>query len=123
MHVSVLPLAIVLILGQAIAAHADSAMERVAFQFTGPCTAQQRQLLSSLSAMDGIRSVDVTSIPDHALVDIDGRLISADDLASMVRRLMNETTCRAEPMESCISAMPLGHRAEASTDNGHHRSR
>ncbi len=84
-------------------AKAAQKLERVAFQFSGTCSNGQRQLLSALSMVDGVRSVDLSSVPDHALIDIDGQFLSSHDLANIVRQAMRETDCRAEPMESCVS--------------------
>lgn len=124
MQVSAWPIATVLLLGLTATAQAEPRLERIAFQFTGACTAQQRQLLFSLSTVEGVRSVDLTSVPDHALVDIDRRVLNTHDLTPIVRRMMSETSCRTEPMESCISATPLSHRADQSpSDRGRDRSR
>lgn len=106
------PMAPVLLLALATTAFADPTLERAAFQLSGACTAEHRQLLSSLSTMAGVRSIDFTSVPNHLLVDIDRQRLSVQDLAPIVRRLMTESDCHAEPMESCISATPLNHQAD-----------
>ena len=98
-----------------LTASAASPLIRVAFQVTGPsCMAQQGQLLSSLSKVEGIRSVDLSSVPGHALVDIDVRILSIHDLTPIIRQLLNSSECLADPMESCISATPLSRTADAS---------
>jgi hypothetical protein len=108
-----------LVLALATSAVAESTLERAAFQLSGACTADHRERLSSLSTMAGVQSIDFTSVPNHLLIDIDRQQLSAQDLAPIVRRLMAESECRVEPMESCISATPLSHHPNTvqSTDS------
>lgn len=84
---------------------AHSLFERVALQLNGPaCHGQHADIHSALSAVPGVRSVDLSSVPDHALVDIDRRVLSAHDLYAIATRVMPSPACRVEPMQSCISA-------------------
>jgi hypothetical protein len=105
--------AVAIILGFALAAaaHAEPKLERVAFQLTGGCATAQEPLRSALSLAEGVRRADLTLVPGHLVVDIDGALLSAHELTTMVARIMADTGCRAEPMESCITAAPMSRHA------------
>lgn len=94
-------------------------LQRIAIQLSGPsCASQHANISSALSALPGVRAVDLTSVPDHALVDIDSGSLSAQDLAETVRRLqVSKEACRVEPMQSCISAGPLGDSDRQATDH------
>ncbi|BFU93540.1 MAG: exported protein of unknown function [Nitrospira sp.] len=84
---------------------AHSSFERVALQLNGPsCHGQHANLHSALSAVPGVRSVDLSSVPDHALVDIDTRVLSLHHLLTIVAQALIRSECQAEPMQSCISA-------------------
>lgn len=108
-------MATVLTLGLAATVYAEPKPERIAFQLTGDaCAAQHQRLISSLAAVEGIRSVDLTSVPEHVLVDIDARILSAHHLTAIVRQLLASAECLANPMESCISATALSRTADAS---------
>lgn len=108
-------LAVVLTVSLAAAASAESTRVRVALQLTGEsCAAQHQRLVTSLSAMNGIRFVDLSSVPGHVLVDIDARILSAHDLTPIVQQLLTPAECLAAPMESCISATALSRTADAS---------
>ena len=95
---------------------AASSVERIALQLSGPlCAAQHAGILSVLSPLPGVRTVDLSSVPDHALVDIDREVLSAQNVVEIVRRLWHdEAACLVESMQSCISADPLGHVGVAS---------
>lgn len=115
MQWSIPSLAVVLTVSLAAAASAESTRVRVALQLTGEsCAAQHQRLVTSLSAMNGIRSVDLSSVPGHVLVDIDARILSAHDLTPIVQQLLTPAECLAAPMESCISATALSRTADAS---------
>lgn len=86
-------------------AFAHSSLERIALLLDGPaCQGQRASIHSALSAVPGVRSVDLSSVPDHALVDIDTGALSAHDLSTLVTRTIGSSACRVEPMQSCISA-------------------
>lgn len=86
-------------------------VERIALQLNGPlCVSQHTSFLAVLSSLPGVRAVDLSSVPGHALVDIDTAALSTQNLIETVRRLWHHPDeCLVEPMESCISAGPLSH--------------
>ena len=92
-------------------AAAGAPIERLALQLKGSlCRSQHANILSALSPIPGVQAIDLSSVPGHALVDIDTDILSPQNLVETVRRLWhNEDTCLVEPMESCISASPLSH--------------
>ena len=92
-------------------AAAASPVERIALQLNGPlCVSQHTSILSVLSSLPGVRAVDLSSVPGHALVDIDTAAFSDQNLIETIRRLWHhQDACLVEPMESCISASPLSH--------------
>jgi hypothetical protein len=91
-------------------ASAASPVERIALQLNGPlCVAQHAHIISILSPLPGVRAVDLSSVPGHALVDLDTEVLSPQNLVETVLRLwQHEDACLVEPMQSCISAGPLG---------------
>ena len=107
--------ALVLLTSMALSAlspvSAASSFERIALQLNGPlCSSHQATIQLVLSPLSGVRAVDLSSVPGHALVDIDTDVLSAQDLIVTVRNLWhNENACLVEPMQSCISAGPLSH--------------
>ena len=90
---------------------AASSPERIALQLKGSlCRSQHANILSTLSPLPGVRAIDLSSVPGHALVDIETDVLPAQHLVETVRRLWhNEDACLIEPMQSCISAGPLSH--------------
>jgi hypothetical protein len=102
---------LVSLLCQLLPASAASSLERVALQFNGsPCGAQYPHIVSALFALSGVRAVDLSTVPDHALVDIDRASLSAQNLVETVRGLWhNQDACHVEAIQSCISAGPLAH--------------
>jgi copper chaperone CopZ len=91
-------------------------VERVTFQLNGPrCKVQHANILSALSPLPGVQAVDLSSVPGHALIDIDTETLSAQNLVEKVRKLWrDEASCLVEPMQSCISADPFGHIGRSS---------
>ncbi|MFO0706655.1 MAG: hypothetical protein U0412_07345 [Nitrospira sp.] len=106
MHRPIRSIALLLpLLALAATVQASPKLERIAIQLTGAaCTTHRSLIHDTLIAVTGVRAIDLTSIPDHALVDIDPILIQAHDLPSIIERVVGQSECRAEPMESCISA-------------------
>lgn len=105
--------ATLLLLGCASVTWAGPRLERVAFRLTGPsCAAQYPALSASLSAVEGVRHTDFTLVPEHLIVDIDTGMRTSPDLTALIMRILQQTGCRAEPMESCITATPLAHHAD-----------
>jgi hypothetical protein len=94
-------------------------VERIALQLHGPrCNAQQTNILSVLSPLPGVRGVDLSSVPGHALIDLDTGDLSPQNLIETVRELWHDdAACLVEPMQSCISAGPLTHSGRPSADH------
>ncbi|HEX8749602.1 MAG TPA: hypothetical protein VF732_00695 [Nitrospira sp.] len=89
---------------------ASSPVERIALQFKGRCNAQQRDIRALPSTLPGVLAIDLSSVPGHALIDIDTGMLSPQDVVEAVRRLkQDDDACLVEPMQSCISANPFGH--------------
>ncbi|HEY6085073.1 MAG TPA: hypothetical protein VIU63_06730, partial [Nitrospira sp.] len=87
---------------------AATSLERHAFQLTGAsCISQQTAIITTLLAIPGIHAVDFSSVPDHALVDIDADQPNGRQLLSVVIQAMNSRACQAEIMRSCVSTMSL----------------
>ncbi|MBA5867229.1 MAG: hypothetical protein GDA67_11110 [Nitrospira sp. CR1.3] len=92
--------------GRSSHASAATPLQRIALQFDGAaCDAQHASISSALSTVPGVRAIDLSSVPNHALIDIDSRALSEHDLLSIVTQAMASSACRVEPMASCISAM------------------
>lgn len=100
-----------LLLSSHTVAGADTAAShRVALQLTGPaCQDHHAKIAAALSSAQGVHAVDLTLIPNHALVDIDARRLNADALVSLVGQAVSPNDCRPEPMESCVT--PGGSRS------------
>jgi len=98
---------------------AAPSVERVTFQLNGPrCNVQHAKIISTLSPLPGVRAVDLSSVPGHALIDIDTETISGQNLIENVRKLWrDEASCLVEPMQSCISANPFDHIGRSSTSH------
>src|SRR5215467_7320541 len=94
-------------------------VERVTFQLNGPrCNVQHANIISALSPLLGVQAVDLSSVPGHALIDIDTEILSGQNLIENVRKLWrDEASCLVEPMQSCISADPFGHIGRSSTSH------
>jgi copper chaperone CopZ len=64
-----------------------------------------RQAVEKIS---GVNAVYATSVPGYLLIDVVVGMVTAEELTAAVNRVQGvEGTCRAEPMQSCIS--PGGH--------------
>ena len=92
-------------------ARAAASLERVVLQFNGPlCSAQHASIVSALLPLPGVGAVDLSTVPGHALIDIDSQLLTAQHVLETVRRARpNQEACRVEAMQSCITAGPLRH--------------
>lgn len=100
---------ILLATGAAEVLAADTAHDRVALFLSGnECPAQRRAIAEILSHSPGVKGVDMTAIPDHALVDIVVGATTGEALSEIVRTQLTTTSdCRVEVMKSCISAGPV----------------
>jgi hypothetical protein len=83
-----------------------SALERAALSLTGwDCQRSQPAIIESLERLEGVAKVEGNVIPDHLLVDHDGRRRTGDELADFINGLLRlQGRCRAAFMKSCISA-------------------
>lgn len=88
---------------------ADRTNDRVALFISGSeCPAQRRAIAEILSHSPGVKGVDMTAVPDHALVDIVVGTTTGETLSELVRTQLPATSdCRVEVMQSCISAGPV----------------
>lgn len=88
---------------------AGTAHDRVALFFSGTeCPGQRRAIAEILSHSPGVKGVDMTAVPDHALVDIVVGATTGEALSELVRTQLSATSnCRVEVMKSCISAGPV----------------
>lgn len=105
-----LMLAMTLTLGLAVfqpvgASHA--AMERVPVALTGPgCDTHENELSRALLTLQGVNAAHFHRIADHVLVDITVGLITPEGLVHHLNTAATSWQCRAEIMQSCITAAP-----------------
>jgi hypothetical protein len=105
-----LMLAIALTVGLAVfqpsgASHA--AMERVPVALTGPgCSTHENELSRALLTLQGVNAAHFHRIADHVLVDITVGTIVPEELVRHLNTAATSWQCRAEIMESCITAAP-----------------
>jgi len=105
-----LMLAMTLTLGLAVfqpvgASHA--AMERVPVALTGPgCETHENELSRALLALQGVNAAHFHRIADHVLVDITVGMITPEELVHNLNTAATSWQCRAEIMQSCITAAP-----------------
>jgi hypothetical protein len=103
-------LAIALAVGLAVfqpvgASHA--AMERVPVALTGPgCDTHEDELSRALLTLQGVNAAHFHRIPDHVLVDITVGMITPEELVHRLNTATTSWQCRAEIMQSCITAAP-----------------
>jgi len=108
-----LMLAIALAMGLAVfqpvgASHA--AMERVPVALTGPdCETHENELSRALLTLQGVNAAHFHRIPDHVLVDITVGMIVPEELVRHLNTAATSWQCRAEIMQSCITADPASH--------------
>jgi len=103
-------LAMALTLGLAVfqpvgASHA--AMERVPVALTGPgCDSHENELSRALLTLQGVNAAHFHRVPDHVLVDITVGVIVPEELVHHLNTAATSWQCRAEIMQSCITANP-----------------
>lgn len=69
------------------------------------CRPSQQAIAEALMGLDGIARVDTDLIPDHVLIDYDGRHLRGEALADIINGLSAARgRCRAAVMQSCITA-------------------
>ncbi len=88
---------------------AETSQERVALSLSGPdCSAQHPSIVAALTRISGVARVDMDSVPEHALVDVQSGAIDPEDLQAAARRaLATPLQCQVEIMKSCITAGSL----------------
>ena len=88
------------------ASHA--AMERVPVALTGPgCDSHENELSRALHTLQGVNAAHFHRIPDHVLVDITVGMIVPEELVRHLNTAATSWQCRAEIMQSCITAAPV----------------
>jgi hypothetical protein len=85
---------------------AETSQERVVLSLSGPdCFSQRPSIVAALVQISGVGPVDLTSVPDHALVDVDQSAVTPEELsAAAFRGVTPGSQCQVEIMKSCISA-------------------
>jgi len=74
------------------------------------CWKKRDNIRQMLLKRSGVKAVDSQSVPGYLLVDVVAGMVTLEELSEAVNRLYGaEKSCRAEPMQSCIS--PGGHHA------------
>jgi len=108
-----LMLAMALTVGLAVfqlAEASHAAMERVPVALTGPgCDSHENELSRTLLTIQGVNSAHFHRIPDHVLVDITVGMIVPEELVRHLNTAATSWQCRAEIMQSCITADPASH--------------
>lgn len=90
--------------------HAEPrANERIALALSGQnCSAHHQAIAKRLYQVPGVTRIDMTLIEGHVLIDRIQDQRTAGDFQTIVNGILpSEAQCRAEIMESCISADPL----------------
>ena len=105
-----LMLAMALTVGLAVFQPAESshaAMERVPVALTGPgCDSHENELSRALLTLQGVNAAHFHRIADHVLVDITVGIIVPEELVHHLNTAATSWQCRAEIMQSCITAAP-----------------
>jgi hypothetical protein len=106
-------LAMALIVGLTVFQLADTshaAMERVPLALTGPgCDTHENELSRALLTLQGVNAAHFHRIADHVLVDITVGIIAPEELVRHLNTAATSWQCRAEIMQSCITADPAPH--------------
>ena len=103
-----LMLAMALTVGLAVFQPAEAshaAMERVPVVLIGPgCDTHENELSRALLTLQGVNAAHFHRIPDHVLVDITVGIIVPEELVHHLNTAATSWQCRAEIMQSCITA-------------------
>jgi hypothetical protein len=85
------------------------ANDRVALMLSGQnCSTHRQAIVKKLYQVPGVIRVDMDLIDDHILIDrIQDQRTAADFQAIVNDMIPPDGQCRAEIMESCISASPV----------------
>ena len=110
---NLLMLTMALTVGLAVFQPAESshaAMERVPVALIGPgCDTHENELSRALLAVQGVNAAHFHRIADHVLVDITVGKIAPEELVHHLNTAATSWQCRAEIMQSCITADPAPH--------------
>jgi len=105
-----LMLAMALTVGLAVFQPAEAshaAMERVPVVLIGPgCDTHENELSRALLTLQGVNAAHFHRVPDHVLVDITVGTIVPEELVRHLNTAATSWQCRAEIMQSCITAAP-----------------
>ena len=105
-----LVLAMALTVGLAVFQPAEAshaAMERVPVVLIGPgCDTHENELSRALLTLQGVNAAHFHRIADHVLVDITVGIIVPEELVHHLNTAATSWQCRAEIMQSCITAAP-----------------
>jgi len=108
-----LMLAMALAVGLAVFQPAEAshaAMERVPVVLIGPgCDTHENELSRALLTLQGVNAAHFHRIADHVLVDITVGIIVPEELVRHLNTAATSWQCRAEIMQSCITADPAPH--------------
>jgi hypothetical protein len=108
-----LMLAMALAVGLAVFQPAEAshaAMERVPIVLIGPgCDTHENELSRALLTLQGVNAAHFHRIADHVLVDITVGIILPEELVHHLNTAATSWQCRAEIMQSCITADPAPH--------------
>jgi hypothetical protein len=103
-----LMLAMALTVGLAVFQPAEAshaAMERVPVVLIGPgCDTHENELSRALLTLQGVNAAHFHRIPEHVLVDITVGTIVPEELVHRLNTAATSWQCRAEIMQSCITA-------------------
>jgi hypothetical protein len=90
--------------------HAEPrANERITLALSGQnCSPHHQAIAKTLSQVPGVTRIDMTLIDGHVLIDRIQDQRTAEDFRTIVNGILpSDAECRAEIMESCISADPM----------------
>ena len=106
-----LMLAMALTVGLAVFQPAEAshaAMERVPVVLIGPgCDTHENELSRALLTLQGVNAAHFHRVPEHVLVDITVGIIVPEELVHHLNTAATSWQCRAEIMQSCITAAPV----------------
>jgi hypothetical protein len=108
-----LMLAMALTVGLAVFQPAEAshaAMERVPVMLIGPgCDTHENELSRALLTLQGVNAAHFHRVPEHVLVDITVGIIVPEELVHHLNTAATSWQCRAEIMQSCITADLASH--------------
>jgi hypothetical protein len=86
----------------------QAAMERVPVALIGPgCDTHENELSRALLTLQGVNAAHFHRIADHVLVDITIGIVAPEELVHHLNTAATSWQCRAEIMQSCITAAPV----------------